>query len=194
MRCPAASAAFSFRIVSTCLPAVERSVVSARSKARRTSGSRLTLASMHSFLTASAIALTWMSLTTRRSSWPSPPGPACPSRPRSRPPCGSPCSTGCRTGPRACRSGRPRTCRSAAPREAARAWPPRGAARQPSAASSPCVLSPWESPRLELELVDELAHGGRRLVERGLLGGRELDLDDLLHAPAAELDGDAHID
>ena len=46
---------------------------------------------------------------------------------------------------------------------------------------------------LELQLVDELAHRRRRLVEGGLLLGGELDLDDLLDARAAELDRHAHV-
>src|SRR6185369_17809515 len=41
---------------------------------------------------------------------------------------------------------------------------------------------------LELQLVDQLAYRGGRLVEGGLFVGVELDLDDLLDAPAAELD------
>src|SRR5262249_23886529 len=48
---------------STCLPASDRSVVSARANARRMSGSSSMLASMQSFLTASVTALTWMSRT-----------------------------------------------------------------------------------------------------------------------------------
>src|SRR5262252_2920593 len=56
-----AISAFCLRICSTCLPAGERSVVNARSKACSMSGSRLQLASMQSFFTASEMALTWMS-------------------------------------------------------------------------------------------------------------------------------------
>src|SRR5262245_17067489 len=40
---------------------------------------------------------------------------------------------------------------------------------------------------LELELLDQLAHGSRRLLEGCVLLRREGDLDDLLDAPAAEL-------
>src|SRR2546422_11710593 len=56
-----AISALSFRIWSTCLPAGERSRWSARSKARSMSGSSSRFASMQSFLTASVIALTWIS-------------------------------------------------------------------------------------------------------------------------------------
>src|SRR5712692_6144599 len=58
-----AISALSFRIWSTCLPAGERSLWSARSKARSMSGSSSRFAAMQSFLTASVIALTWMSRT-----------------------------------------------------------------------------------------------------------------------------------
>src|SRR3989442_10161520 len=58
-----AISALSFRIWSTCLPAGERSRWSARSKARSMSGSSSRFASMQSFLTASEIALTWISRT-----------------------------------------------------------------------------------------------------------------------------------
>src|SRR3989441_13062606 len=61
-----AISAFCFKIVSTCLPAAERSVPSARSKARSMSGSRPWLASMQSFLTASVMAEVWMS---RMATW-----------------------------------------------------------------------------------------------------------------------------
>jgi hypothetical protein len=48
--------------------------------------------------------------------------------------------------------------------------------------------------RLELELVHQLAHGGSRFVEGGLLIGRERDLDDLLHPAAAQLHRHAHVE
>src|SRR5436309_15485608 len=72
-----------------------------------------------------------------------------------------------------------------------RAWPP---AAWPAPAGAPWPsLRPW-SPPLELELVDQLAHGAGRLVERRLLLGRELDLDDLFDAAAPELDGHADVE
>jgi hypothetical protein len=58
MRLVRAFSALSLRICSTCLPAGERSVVSARSKARSMSGSRFQFASMQSFFTASVMELT----------------------------------------------------------------------------------------------------------------------------------------
>src|SRR5512132_2129166 len=61
-----ASSAFSLRICRTCRPAGERSVPSARSKARSMSGSRPWLASMQSFLTASVMAEVWMSRMATR--------------------------------------------------------------------------------------------------------------------------------
>src|SRR5439155_298563 len=58
------------------------------------------LASMQSFLTASMIALTWMSLTTRcPASRPSPPARVVRALSRGRPLCGWRGSTGCRTDP-----------------------------------------------------------------------------------------------
>src|SRR5574341_159510 len=56
-----AISAFSLRIWSTCLPAGERSVASARSKARSMSGSSSRFASMQSFFTASTMTLAWTS-------------------------------------------------------------------------------------------------------------------------------------
>src|SRR6267143_6229543 len=61
-----ASSAFSLRICRTCRPAGERSVPSARSKARSMSGSRPWLASMQSLLTASVVTEVWMS---RMATW-----------------------------------------------------------------------------------------------------------------------------
>src|SRR5213593_4169383 len=47
---------------------------------------------------------------------------------------------------------------------------------------------------LEFELVDQLADGGRRLLEGGALLRGELDLDDLLDALPTELHGNAHVE
>src|SRR4051794_35561603 len=41
---------------------------------------------------------------------------------------------------------------------------------------------------------DELADGRRRLVQHGLLGGVELDVDDLLHAARADHHRHAHVE
>src|SRR5215831_11241169 len=47
---------------------------------------------------------------------------------------------------------------------------------------------------LELELVHELADGGRRFVEGRLLLAAQLDLDDLLDAGASQLHGHADVE
>src|SRR5260370_18461472 len=67
----------------------------------------------------------------------------------------------------------------------------------PSASARPATpaLSPrGEGARLEFQFIDELADGGGRLVEGGLLVLLELDLDDLLDAPAPELHRDPHVE
>src|SRR5215469_17605294 len=49
-------------------------------------------------------------------------------------------------------------------------------------------------PSLQLELVHELADGGRRLVEGRLLLAAQLDLDDLLDAGTSQLHGHADVE
>src|SRR5260370_39199045 len=67
----------------------------------------------------------------------------------------------------------------------------------PSASARPATpaLSPrGEGARLEFQFIDELADGGGRLVEGGLLVLLELDLDDLLDASPPELHRDADVE